>query len=243
MTVLKIAVIENMAGVSAGAFGEALSDAGARLDVYRPYDGQALPQPDSDHDGLLVLGGLTNALNDTANPYFPALLDLIRDFHRADKPVLGICLGAQLVARAFGATLRLDGPIEFGFKPVERTTASDADALMGGLDGVLHVLQWHTDHYDLPDGATRLWHGDDYPNQAIRIGRATYAIQAHPEATRDMVEKWLEADTEIDRKVPDFRDWLPRQMDAYIDKQRKICHGLAVHWAGLARAMQTPLPR
>lgn len=241
MTVPRIAVIQNMAKVTAGTLAAGLTDAGALLDVFHPYDDGRLPARDGEYDALLILGGLTDALDDGTCPYFPALLDIIRDFHRDGRPVLGICLGAQLVARAFGATIRLAGPAEFGFTLLTRTAEGRDDPVIGGLGASAWIMQWHTDHYDLPAGAVRLWSGATYPNQAIRIGRATYAIQAHPEASREMIAAWLDADSEIHRAVPDLEDWLPGQMDHHADQQATLCRDLATRWAALARIDQPHL--
>lgn len=233
MTTARVAVIQNMAGVTAGTFGVALGDAGATLDVFHPYDDGRLPAADGDHDALLVLGGVSNALDDGANPSFPALLGVIRDFHRRNRPVLGICLGAQLIARAFDADVQLGGAVEFGFKSLTATADGLDDPVIGGLGESVKLLQWHTDHYDLPAGAVRLWHGEAYPNQAIRLGRATYGLQAHPEATREMIAVWLDADMDIRRKVPDLEDWLPAEIDCHIEAQQKLCRTLATRWAAL----------
>ena len=142
---------------------------------------------------MVVLGGAQNALDDEKYSYFPALLELVRDFIDADKSVLGICLGGQLVARAVGAENQIGGAEEFGWHSVSLTDAAAGDAVLGSLPTEFPIFQWHDDTFTLPPGAVRLASNAVAANQAFRIGRAGYDIQFHFEADTSLVRLWSAA--------------------------------------------------
>ena len=99
---MRVLVVQNYDDTGLGQVGAALDEAGAEIDIRNAHRGEALPENPEAHDALIVLGGGQNALDDASYPYFPALLELMRGFVDADKAVLGICLGSQLLARAYG---------------------------------------------------------------------------------------------------------------------------------------------
>ena len=187
---MRVLVVENYRSTPPGQVGTALREAGAEIDFRQAHLGAALPATAAGHDGMVILGGEQNALADDACPWFPGLVDLVRDFGAADKAVLGICLGAQLVARAYGAENILGRPVEFGWHMVRPTEAGRDDPVMAGLDGGSPIFHWHEDTFSLPAGAVHLATSELTANQAIRLGRATYAIQFHFEADRPLIEGW-----------------------------------------------------
>jgi GMP synthase-like glutamine amidotransferase len=116
--------------------------------------------------------------------------DLLRGFHAADKPLLGICLGSQILARCFGKTVRRHSELEFGYVPLNKTDAAARDPLLQGLAQPA-IMQFHEDTFDIPDDAEQLLSGEACANQAFRVGRATYAFQCHFEATQPIVDHWI----------------------------------------------------
>ncbi len=189
---MHVLVIQNVEGEGTGQLGAALAEANARIDHRHPYAGQTLPSDSSEHDAIIVLGGPQNALDDEACPYFAQLLDLIRDFEAKDRAILGVCLGSQLMARAFGGRNQVGGASEFGWQPVTLTEAARADPVLGGLPQQFPSFEWHDDTFSLPEAAVHLAGNDTVPNQAFRIGRAAYAIQFHFEADTSVVRRWNE---------------------------------------------------
>lgn len=231
---MKILVVENHETPSLGVVGETLLEIGAETDTVWGALGGALPSGHRNHHGLIVLGGAMTALSDDERPYFPDLTSLIRDFAEADKPVLGICLGAQLVARAFDAELHLGGEFEFGFHTIHPTAAAADDAVLAHFDAPLPLFQWHTDHYALPPGAVLLATADRYRNQCYRIGRAVYGMQFHFEATEPLVRSWINATPDFDGAVPDYPAWLPAQFQAHEPAATAFCREVTRRWAALA---------
>jgi len=187
---MRVLIVENYKSTPAGLVGAALGEAGAVVDLRRAHLGEALPDAADGHDGIVILGGEQNALADAACPWFPGLLDLLRGFAEADKAVLGICLGAQLVARAFGAENILERPVEFGWRAVKPTDAGRHDPVLAGLGAGSPVFHWHEDTFTLPPGAAHLAASNMTEHQAFRIGRAVYGVQFHFEADRALVEDW-----------------------------------------------------
>jgi len=187
---MRVAIVENMPNTHIGALGIALAEAGAAIDWYRPWNDGALPAGPAAYDALVVLGGEQSAVDDEDYPYLPALAALMRSYGDAEKSVLGICLGSQVLARGYGAENILNGTLEFGWKPVAVTGEGRSDLLFEDLEGAFPIFEWHSDTFTLPAGAIRLASTEAVPNQCFRIGRAVYGAQFHFEANSSVVDRW-----------------------------------------------------
>lgn len=231
---MQILIVENHDTPSVGVIGDTLRDLGVETRTVWGGLGDAPPRSHREHDGIVVLGGSMSALDDETRPYFPALTRLIREFAEADKPVLGVCLGAQLIARSFGAELRIGGDLEFGFQKVAPTAAAVGEPVLGHLEEPLPLFHWHTDHYALPPGAERLATGERYENQGYRIGRTVYGLQFHFEVTEPVVRRWIDMTPDFNELVPGFRDRLPGQFAAHEQASSDFCRILTRNWVALA---------
>jgi len=187
---MRVLVIYNFDGCRLGQIGTALTEAGIGIDLVRAHVGEMLPGGPEAYHGMVVLGGVQNALADDTSPWLPKLLDLMCAFAESGRSLLGVCLGSQLLARAYGGTNIIGGASEFGWQPVELTPAGAADPLFAGTPASFPIFQWHNDTFTLPPGTNRLATGAAVPNQAFRIGRAAYGVQFHFEADRSLVEEW-----------------------------------------------------
>jgi GMP synthase-like glutamine amidotransferase len=188
--VRRVLVVENFTGTPLGGLAPVLAEARVATDLRRAWQGEPIPESAEGHDGLIVLGGAQSAVDDAEHPYLKPLAGLTGKFGAADKPVLGICLGAQLVARGHGATNILGRPIEFGWHTVAPTAAGRADPVIAAIGAGAPVFHWHLDTFTLPPGAVHLATSRQTELQAFRIGRATYGIQFHFEADRKLVDEW-----------------------------------------------------
>ena len=167
----------------------------ARAAAVTTLDAQAgvdLPTDAAEHDGLLILGGAMNAYDDGHCRHLPALLELARTYAAAAKPVLGICLGGQLLARAWGAPVHLGAAPEFGVVPLTPTPEAAFDPLLQGAPAIVPAMQWHEDTFDLPEGAIALLTGTACRNQAFRIAGSVWGFQCHFEADRRDMVMWAE---------------------------------------------------
>jgi GMP synthase (glutamine-hydrolysing) len=194
---MNILAVENYRGTHLGQVGRALAEVGADLDLRCMHAGDSLPTNPAGYDGLVVLGGGQNALDDAKHPYLPALADLTRAFTAADVPVLGICLGSQIVARGHGGQNILARPIEIGWHEVRPNAEGRREPMLAALGNGAPLFHWHADTFTLPPGAVHLAASDQTENQAFRIGRATFGIQFHFEADRSLVAEWTEAYREL----------------------------------------------
>lgn len=164
-----------------------LRERGFHLDHVHPHAGELLGRPTTDTAGTIVCGGGQNVTELDKYPYLRDEMRWITDCIQAGLPVLGICLGAQLMAAAAGArvTRREDGLCEFGYYPVYPVGDSDFLPPEG-----LHVTQAHFETFDLPAGAEHLARNDNFANQAFRIGERAYGLQFHPEVNTAVFRDW-----------------------------------------------------
>src|SRR5688572_22219447 len=187
---MRVLIVQNLEGSGPGQIGTALTEAGAEIDLRKPYLGDPLPESAAGRDALVVLGGAQSALDDEDYPYMPPLLSLMRDFGDNGRSVLGICLGSQLLARAYGAKNLLGAAPEFGWRSITRTAEAQTDPVLSAVPEEFISFQWHDDTFTLPSGAVRLATNPIAENQAFRVGRASYGIQFHFEADRRLVSHW-----------------------------------------------------
>jgi GMP synthase (glutamine-hydrolysing) len=157
--------------------------------------------------GLVVLGGPMNVDEIGAYPWLVNEVRWIRQAVDDELPVLGICLGAQLLAKALGAKVTANPVKEIGWYELELTAAAADDPLFGGCGPRHRVFQSHGDTFALPDGAVHLARGELWENQAFRFGRSAWGLQFHIEMTEALVHEWLdEPDTRRLCAVLDYID-------------------------------------
>ena len=225
----KVLIVLHQEQSTPGRVGYALRDRGYALDIRRPRFGDPLPVTMAEHAGAVIFGGPQSA-NDP-DEFNKAEIYFIGVPLREGKPFLGICLGAQMLARYMGERVapHPEGKAEIGYYPVRPTAAGRAIC-----DWPDHMYQWHREGFALPRGTELLAEGDISPVQAFRAGSA-FAIQFHAEVTHAMMCRWTTrgaARMELpgtkqrhehiaDRAVHDYasRNWLAAFIDHWIGRK------------------------
>ncbi|MFA7343392.1 MAG: gamma-glutamyl-gamma-aminobutyrate hydrolase family protein [Terrimicrobiaceae bacterium] len=174
-----------------GLLEESLLAGHIGIDVTHPYLGQPLPASLVAFDGLAVGGGAQGAYEADKYPYLSQECQLIREAAHAGKPVLGLCLGAQLMAAALGAPVRPGDRREIGFFPITLDPIAKYDPLLCDLPTDFVATHWHGDVFDLPAAGMRLASSALTPNQLFRYGCGLYGLQFHLEMTLEIFEEML----------------------------------------------------
>jgi GMP synthase (glutamine-hydrolysing) len=169
-----------------GRAGKLLNDKGFELDIRRPVCGDPLPETLAGHAGVISFGGPMSA-NDP-DEHIKREIEWLKVPLRENRPYLGICLGAQMLAKSLGCAVEKgkDDVTEIGWYPIKPT--AEGKDIMPKWPGM--VYHFHMEGFELPKGAVLLAEGDVYPNQAYRYGEKAWGIQYHPELTLAMQRRW-----------------------------------------------------
>ena len=215
---MRVIALTHGPSVGPGVFADAIASGGHEL-VERqiPVDGV----PEEAADAVLVFGGAMHPDQEDRHGWLrPELRFLERELERG-TPMLGVCLGSQLIARAAGARVFRTSEPEFGWLPVELTEAAGDDPVAASLPDRFDAFEWHHYTHALPDGAVELARST-VCTQTYRLGRA-WGVQFHPEVRAQQVEAWLDEDPD---DVPDpaaFRAATRERIDGWNELGRRLC--------------------
>ncbi len=189
----KILIVLHRSCGDMGKVGQILEQRGYRLDICCTLEGDSLPDP-SDYAGVVVFGGAMSVNDCDKLSGIQAEIDWIPTVISAKVPYLGICLGAQLLAKALGAGVakKTDETVEIGFYPVYPTKKGSNFLPEQGL----RFYQWHLEGFSLPKDCQKLAESDSFPNQAFMLNEKTIGLQFHPEVTRPMIDCWVQREAE-----------------------------------------------
>lgn len=223
---LPVLIVVHQETSDPGRIGDELRALGHPLDIRRPCIGHPLPGSLTNYAGAVVFGGPMSA-NDDHLPFIRQELDWIPRAVASGKPYLGVCLGAQLLARTLGARVapHSEGWHEIGYYPIRATAAG-----RGYFPDRMHVYQFHGEGFDLPRGAVRLAANRWFPNQAIAYRDTAFGIQFHPEVTGPIMQRWAAKAA--------HRLTLPGAQARELQRE-----GHAAHDPGIASWLRSFLPR
>ena len=170
-------------------------------------NGEILPSLD-DCEAIISLGGPMNVYEEDKYPFLQEEDKLLKKAIKEEIPILGICLGAQILAKACGAKVKKAPRKEIGWYKVNLTEAAKQDMLFKSLPSQLEVFQWHQDTFEIPKGAQLIAESNTCTNQAFRFGRNAYGLQFHIEVTPQMVELWINKYTKKESQEFDPKDML-----------------------------------
>ncbi|MGI9647507.1 MAG: type 1 glutamine amidotransferase [Acidimicrobiia bacterium] len=181
---MRVLVVTHGREMANGWLDDALAEVGAEYEIVDPSRGDDLPV--SDYDKVIVLGGHMGAYDQELHPWLTTEKAFIKRRIADETPLLGVCLGAQLIAEVGGGRAYRADHTEAGMVTIQPTRAGRTDPVLSAIEGP--VVAWHHDTFELPSGAELLGVTDDYPH-AFRYGRA-FGVQFHPEVTPDMFRTW-----------------------------------------------------
>lgn len=184
-------VLQHIECEDLGTIEPALSDRGIGYKYIRLFDGEPVPHNIEKYSGIIILGGPMNVYEEEKFPYLKDEDLLIKKAINMSYPMLGICLGGQLIAKATGAQVKKGATKEIGWYKLNLSTGGKEDKVFGSMPEELIVFQWHGDTFDIPEGAVHLAGSELFPNQAYRVGDNVYGLQFHLEVTEKIINSWI----------------------------------------------------
>ena len=237
----RVLVVQNDPSADARLLGDWLSGAGVELETRRPYAGEPLPAELTGYGGLLVLGGAQHAY-DAADgtpgaPWFPACQALLRAARRDRVPTLGVCLGAQLIAEAFGGVVEPSpAGYDIGACLVGKRDAGQQDPLFAAVPFMPDVVQWHGDDItEVPADAVLLAASPRHGHEAFRVGDRMWALQFHVECDVPMLSAWADEDPARLAELGIDRDALLAAAAAVLPDVEEVWRPFAERFAALVQ--------
>jgi GMP synthase (glutamine-hydrolysing) len=207
--------------VRAGVFLDAVAERGHELEEWSLAWDRPLTRPLDEYGAVLIFGGAMHADQDDHHPWLREENMFLQRLFHLGMPMLGVCLGAQLLAKAAHAQVFPASKPEIGWHEVELTPAAADDPVLGGLPTRFEAFQWHYYAHGLPGGAEELA-TNRVCTQAFRLGERVWGVQFHPEVTLAQVEQWIEEEPEAaegDRLRAETRE----RIAAWNDLGRGLC--------------------
>ena len=235
MRVLSI-VHEGTSTGGGGLFEEVVAQRGDRLERWVVPNGGPRPDAAASYDAIMVFGGAMHPDQDEQHPWLADETAFVREALDGNVPLLGVCLGSQLIARAAGAWIGPADVSEVGWTRVELNAAGRDDPILGALPDRVDAFQWHHYTFELPPGATLLAESST-ARQAYRLGEQTWAIQFHAEVTRHMLEAWFVQGAD---ELPKPADEMWAETDGFLgtwnEHGRRLCAAFLDRAVSIARA-------
>jgi len=185
-----ILLVQHAESEGPGLLAQALDERRLPVRLVRADRGESVPRAAEGAAAVIILGGPMGVHEEDRFPHLRDEILLASDALRLEVPILGVCLGAQVLAAAAGARVYRGPAQEIGWFPTTLTAAGRADPILGLLPGEAMVFHWHGDTFDPPPGATLLASSRLYEQQAFRLSPRAWGVQFHPEITEAMVDDW-----------------------------------------------------
>jgi GMP synthase-like glutamine amidotransferase len=237
---MRVLAIVHQSDTGPGVFAEAIREAGARLDEW-PLPECAKPPADPlGYDAVLTLGGGMNVDQGDRHPWLADERALLKELIERRVPLLGLCLGGQMVAEAAGATPGRAAHPEIGWYELELTPQGRDDPLLCSLAPQFEVFEWHSYEFPLPPGAVPLAR-NELCLQAFRLGELAWGLQFHPEVTGRIVDGWID-EYQVDQDAVGLDlDWeaLRAESERKIGAFNQLGRGLCRRWLELAAVRAT----
>ncbi len=198
-------ILKHVPNEDAGTIKDYLKVQAIPFETVDLFDGQALPQDLSRVRAAVILGGPMNVYQEKEFPFLKEENIFIQQLMDKNIPILGVCLGAQLIAKATGAKVMKAAAEEIGWDTLQLTSEAAQDPLFSTIGAkTLKVLQWHGDTFELPKNAVHLAKSAMVPHQAYRLRNNIYGFQFHIEVNRAMVEDWFKSHTDLKQFLKEY---------------------------------------
>jgi GMP synthase (glutamine-hydrolysing) len=227
-------MLQHVAPETPGTLGEALAERGLLSRTVRPFDGDAVPPELAGAKGLVVMGGPMGVYDTDAHPHLRSEMALVEEALRADVPVLGVCLGSQLIADVLGADVRPAPAKEIGWHGVRLTEAAAGDPLFANAPQRFPAFHWHGDAFETPAGCTRLAWSAQTDCQAFRYGApgsGAYGLLFHMEVTPEIVRGMTVAFADELEAEDIDGEALRKDAAAHLPPLQQIGRGVFGRWA------------
>lgn len=230
---MRVIVLQHVQCETLGTIADALAAKGVEAQYVRSHEGDKIPSELGDAAGLIVMGGPMGVYEQDLHPFLREELHLIESALQHERPILGVCLGSQLLAAALGASVRKNTAKEIGWYSVTLTPSGREDSLWTGVSAAFMGFHWHGDIFDLPREAVSLAFSGLTPCQAFRYGRNVYGFLFHMEVTAEMVEAMVDTfQDELRQEGIDGRDLITKAGD-YLSQLQQIGASVYRRWAAL----------
>ncbi|MBI5326744.1 MAG: type 1 glutamine amidotransferase [Deltaproteobacteria bacterium] len=191
----RVLVLQHVKSEGLGIISKSLKQKKVGANFIKIFNGERIPRGINGYDGLVVLGGPMGVYEEEIYPFIKDEITLIKNALKNNVPVLGICLGAQFLAKAAGADVYKGKKKEIGWYTVELTDDGKSDGLFIGLPDEFTVFQWHGDTWGQISNlspAKCLASSELFPHQIIKVGKNAYGLQFHLEVTEEMIKEWID---------------------------------------------------
>lgn len=229
----RVIVLQHAESENLGTMEDALAAGGVAFEYVRTFEGQAVPADVDGATGLIVMGGPMGVYETDRYPFLGQEMKLMEAFLKADRPILGVCLGSQLLAAALGAPVRKGRKKEIGWFEIQLNAASAEDALWNGQRSPFVAYHWHGDIFDLPKAAVALASSDLTPVQSYRFGDRAYGILFHLEVTENHIRKMLDEFAGEIREENLSADEILQESKSFLPPLQQVGTAVFQHWIDL----------
>jgi len=219
----RVLVLQHSPPETLGILADVFRERGVAPEYVRLFQSEPVPSRLEGTDGLVILGGPMGVRDRGTYPFLDAEMKLLEEALAARKPILGVCLGSQLLAAALGARVTLGRKKEIGWHHVQLRDAVMSDPLWSGMDRTFTAYHWHGDVFDLPQGAVSLAQSEATQHQAFRLGQNAYGFLFHLEVTENIIREMIRTFSE---------DLLEQNMDGGWMMEKAQSHLAALHRIG-----------
>ena len=229
----KVLIFQHVHCETPGIIQNILESTGITAEIVRAFEGEPIPTEMGDVAGLIVMGGPMGVYEHSEYPFLLDEQRLIEDALREEKPILGVCLGSQLLASVLGVEVTKGKQKEIGWYPITLSKMAQTDALWTGVKSPFTAYHWHGDIFELPQGGIRLASSELTECQAFRYGSNVYGFLFHMEVTREIISGMVKTFTDELEEASIDESSILEKVDQHLPQLNRIGNIVFQRWAGL----------